>query len=264
MTLSFEVMVMLMQGCCSWGYFKPDDFLEESGRLTGDVSDWKEIYDHKVQAYADFFDLVEVNKTFYNLPQVKTAEKWKRLAREVNEDFKFTVKASKTITHKDRFSSEKSVNEFGGVKEIARALESEVILLQSPPSFSIDPENRENLKNFFTEIDREDFLLAWEPRGKWLENPEIIKEVCGRHELIHCTDPFRLTPAIETSISYLRLHGKPPGKEMYKYTYKTEDLERLKELIGEITSNHGYLLWNNYSMYRDLKKFESMLNGSQT
>jgi len=26
---------MLVQGCCSWGYFSPNDFLEESGRLPG-------------------------------------------------------------------------------------------------------------------------------------------------------------------------------------------------------------------------------------
>lgn len=103
---------MLVQGCCGWDYFKPNQFLEEVGRLTDGKSDWKDIYDHKVQAFADFFDLVEVNKTFYDLPQVKTAEKWKRLAREVNEEFQFTIKASKKITHKDRFSTKESVNDF--------------------------------------------------------------------------------------------------------------------------------------------------------
>lgn len=251
---------MLIQGCCGWGYFKPNQFLEEAGRLTEEKSDWKEIYDHKVQAFADFFDLVEVNKTFYDLPQVNTAEKWRRLAREVNENFKFTVKASKTITHKDRFSSDKSVNKFSEVKEIARALESELILLQTPPSFGPDEENREDLERFFAEIDREDFSLAWEPRGDWEENPEKIYEVCEKHDLIHCTDPFRLSPAVEPSVTYLRLHGKPPGDEMYKYKFKEEDLKKLRDLIEGINSNRIYLLWNNYNMYRDLKKFESLLS----
>lgn len=54
---------MLTQGCCGWGYFKVNDFLQEYKGLDKDDIDWKEIYDHKIQAYADFFDLVEVNKT---------------------------------------------------------------------------------------------------------------------------------------------------------------------------------------------------------
>lgn len=253
---------MLVQGCCGWGYFNPNEFLEESGILTEEKSDWKEIYDHKVQAFGDFFNLVEVNKTFYDLPQVKTAERWRRHAREVNEEFQFTVKASKIITHKDRFSSERSVTKFGEVKEIARALDSELILFQSPPSFGSDKENCEALESFFAEIDREDFLLAWEPRGDWEENPEMINEVCEEHNLIHCTDPFRLTPAARTQVSYLRLHGKPPGEEMYKYTFKNEDLKRLRGLIEGINSGRIYLLWNNYNMYRDLKKFEELLKGS--
>ncbi len=251
---------MLVQGCCGWGYFKPNQFLEEAGRLTDEKSDWKEVYEHKVQAFADFFDLVEVNKTFYDLPQVKTAKKWKRLAREVNEEFQFTVKASKKITHEDRFSSKESVEKFDEVKEIAEALESELILFQTPPSFGPDEENCEDLDGFFSAIDREEFSLAWEARGNWEESPEEIKKVCEEHDLIHCADPFRLTPEVETSTSYLRLHGKPPGEEMYKYTFKDEDLKKLRDLIVGIDSDRIYLLWNNYNMYEDLKKFETLLN----
>jgi uncharacterized protein YecE (DUF72 family) len=255
---------MLVQGCCGWGYFKPNEYLEESGELEGEGSDWKDIYDHKVQAYADFFDLVEVNRTFYDLPQVKTAEKWRRLAREVNENFQFTVKASKLITHGDRFSGKDSVKKFDEVKEIARALESELILLQSPPSFSPDEENRQNLDRFFSTIDREDFSLVWEPRGDWERNPQEIGEVCEKHDLIHCTDPFRLSPAVKARVTYLRLHGKPPGEEMYKYKFKEEDLRELRGLIEGINSNRIYLLWNNYNMYRDLKKFESLVGDDGT
>lgn len=66
------------------------------------------------------------------------------------------------------------MNKFDEVKEIARALESEFILLQSPPSFSLDEETRKDLDRFFSTIDREDFSLAWEPRGEWEENPEKL------------------------------------------------------------------------------------------
>lgn len=247
---------MLKLGCCGWGYFRVNDFLE---KYRDEGKDWKEIYDHKVQAFADFFNLVEVNSTFYDLPQVKTAEKWRRLADEVNEDFEFTVKCQKTVTHGDRFKSEDSVAKFDETKKIAEALGAKIILLQSPPSFGPSEENIKNVKGFFEKIDREDFILAWEPRGDWEEDHEKIKEVCNRFDLIHCSDPFKFLPFSETGTSYLRLHGKPPGDEMYKYTYKKKDLEKLKGLLDQIKSQEKYVLWNNYNMYEDLKKFEKLL-----
>jgi len=76
-SLGFEILKL---GCCGWGYFKVNDFLEEYRGIDTDSTDWKELYRYKVQAHADFFNLVEVNKTFYKLPQVKTAQKWKNLA----------------------------------------------------------------------------------------------------------------------------------------------------------------------------------------
>lgn len=249
---------MLKLGCCGWGYFKVNDFLEKYRDIDTKQKDWKDFYEHKVQAFADFFDLVEVNSTFYNLPQVKTAEKWRKLAREVNDNFEFTVKASKVITHKDRFSGEKSIEKFGEVKQIASALGAEIILLQTPPSFGPVQENLENMNKFFSSIEREDFKLVWEPRGEWEQNEGRIREVCQKNDLIHCSDPFKMLPVRKTSISYSRLHGKPPGEQMYKYTFNQKDLKKLKELLNKIESEQKYVLWNNYNMYQDLKKFEKL------
>lgn len=249
---------MLKLGCCGWGYFNVNAFLEEYRGINTDNTDWKEIYEHKIQAYADFFDLVEVNKTFYKLPQVRTARKWKNLAREVNEDFEFTVKVSRVITHKDRFASEKPVEKFGEVKEIAGALGSNLILFQTPPSFGPDQENLENIDRFFSQVDREDFKIVWEPRGDWEDNVNQVKQICEKQGLIHCTDPFKSLPALEKEISYSRLHGKPPGEEMYKYTFLDEDLTKLRDIVNKIDADEKYILWNNYNMYEDVKKFESL------
>lgn len=248
---------MLKLGCCGWSYFKVNNFLK---KYRDENKDWKEIYEHKVQAYADFFDLVEINSTFYNLPKPKTAKKWRKLVNKVNEDFEFTVKCQKTVTHKDRFKSSDSIEKFNKTKEIAKALNSRIILLQSPPSFGPSEENIENMKSFFEEINQENFLLVWEPRGKWEETQPKIKEVCEKFDLIHCTDPFKMLPVIEKQISYSRLHGKPPGNRMYKYNFKKKDLRRLKELIGKLDSKEKYILWNNYNMYEDLKKFEEIVS----
>jgi uncharacterized protein YecE (DUF72 family) len=46
--------------------------------------------------YAEHFDTVEINNSFYRLPSAETFEKWRD---ETAEDFLFAVKASRFITH---------------------------------------------------------------------------------------------------------------------------------------------------------------------
>ncbi|HTM00259.1 MAG TPA: DUF72 domain-containing protein, partial [Candidatus Omnitrophota bacterium] len=49
--------------------------------------------------YAGQFPTVEVNNTFYRMPNLATLEGW---AAEVPDDFSFVLKASKRITHDKR------------------------------------------------------------------------------------------------------------------------------------------------------------------
>ncbi len=42
-------------------------------------------------------------------------------------------------------------------------------------------------------------------------------------------DPFADEPDTHTDFAYFRLHGSPPGKRMYRYTYTEGDLKELYE-----------------------------------
>jgi uncharacterized protein YecE (DUF72 family) len=48
------------------------------------------------QEYFKSFKLIEIQHTFYQLPLLKTAEKWRNSAPK---DFEFTIKAWQLITH---------------------------------------------------------------------------------------------------------------------------------------------------------------------
>lgn len=74
-----EVLV----GTCGYGYYDPG-------------AGWKDEYESKLAAFAAEFDALEVNRTFYELPQVRTTERWRR---EVGAEFVFTMKAWQAITH---------------------------------------------------------------------------------------------------------------------------------------------------------------------
>ncbi len=226
--------------------------------------------------YFKEFPVVELQETFYQLPEI---DKALRLKREAPHGFEFTMKAWQLITHdptsptyrrlrteipeerRSRYGSFKPTDEvFTAWKKtlkFARALGARVILFQCPPSFRPTEQNIKNMRSFFKEIKREDLLLAWEPRGEW--RPGDIKDLCDELGLIHVVDPFKDNP-VDGGVRYYRLHGI--GGLRYKYTDR--DLERLLKLCSAVTSQSSkdslqYLLFNNIHMYEDAKRFRELI-----
>jgi uncharacterized protein YecE (DUF72 family) len=73
-------------GCSGWAY---DDW---RGRLYPE----KEPRRRWLELYAEQFDTVEVNNTFYRLPNRDSVAAW---VKQTPADFEFTVKASRYLTH---------------------------------------------------------------------------------------------------------------------------------------------------------------------
>ncbi len=234
-------------GCCGWSYLNRKSFSQIVGTPAGSV----------LQAYARLFETVEVNSTFYGLPKVSTAEKWRRESAEVRPDFHFTVKAYQGITHIDRFGS-RSTGLFERVSEICAALSAKVVLFQSPASFGPSAANTRKLKTFFSTLERHGLILTWEPRGKWQEVPTAVSELCGELNLVHCVDPFRQEPLAfgKDRLAYFRLHGfgKP---SMYRYDFSDKELERLCSIIAALPASlrDVYVFFNNVSCYENALEF---------
>ena len=85
-----------------------------------------------------------------------------------------------------------------------------------------------------------------------------MERICRRYGLIHCTDPFRSLPVLTEPLTYLRLHGSPPGQRMYRYTYTDEDLRWLASELAKLEVEEVYLLFNNDTMYRDALRFRNI------
>ncbi|RCK75822.1 MAG: hypothetical protein IGBAC_1097 [Ignavibacteriae bacterium] len=235
-------------GCCGWGYLKPlnlpvKKFFPKQSLL---------------QSYATIFDTVEINYTFYRIPQTKTVQKWRQEVDAINPDFEFTVKAFQIITHKLRFK-DASTKYFDILIELCKILKSKVILFQSPSTFTPKEENLLALENFFKNINRENFTLVWESRGNW--NIELIKELCKSYNLIHCVDPFRNEPIIlkKQKTIYFRLHGI--GEKMYVYKFNRTELIDLKTKLSRIPkeSKTAYIFFNNTNCYEDAYLFKQMI-----
>ncbi len=215
-----------------------------------------------MQKYVKTFRVVEVQKTFYKPPDPETAERWKLVA---GSDFEFTVKAFQVITHppssptyrKARLSLDDGgffkpvravFHAWEKTREIADILGSDVIVFQTPRSFSESGENKRNMREFFSSIERDRFTFCWEPRG-WSE--EGIKEICEKLNLIHVVDPF-LGKSVWGELKYFRLHGFN-----YRHKYTQDELEWL----AEETAKHRecYVMFNNVHMFDDAQRFMKLL-----
>ncbi len=82
---------------------------------------------------------MEVNNTFYKLPSAEAVNGW---IEQTPRGFRFTVKASRYITHIKRLNNpEKYVERFlASIEPLAKARKLEAILWQLPPSFRRDDE----------------------------------------------------------------------------------------------------------------------------
>jgi uncharacterized protein YecE (DUF72 family) len=93
--------------------------------------------------YGERFRAVEINNTFYRLPKASVLEGW---AGEVPEDFRFVLKASQRITHKQRLKDAGDLVDY--LFKVAESLKERLgpILFQLPPFLRKDvPRLREFL-----------------------------------------------------------------------------------------------------------------------
>jgi uncharacterized protein YecE (DUF72 family) len=248
---------MIKIGCCGWGFFK--------GGL---------------KAYMKKFPLVEVQQTFYKLPMIKTAERWRA---EAPQGFEFSVKAWQAITHlptsptwrragidvteatKNRYGwlrpTRENLEAWRRTKEICDAIDAKICLIQCPPSFKCTSENIPNVRKFFSKIDRGEFALAWEPRGDWHEYPEKIERLCEELELIHVVDLMRHEPLSRHSVAYIRLHGLNPREYDYNYDYSIAELKQLATKAKALAKKHRevYVMFNNFFMYDNARQLMKIL-----
>lgn len=103
---------------------------------------WKgHFYPHDLAAkemlryYSERLGAVEINNTFYRLPTAAILESW---ASQVPEDFRFSLKASRRITHFKRLkeAGEETSYLLQTAETLGRRLS--VVLFQLPPNFKKD------------------------------------------------------------------------------------------------------------------------------
>ncbi len=226
-------------------------------------------------------DVLELQQTFYDPPSLD----WLRnLRSKAPENFVFTVKAWMLITHKynknlwKRIKREISgdLNNYGffqNTEEVywawretlkaAIAVKAAIIVFQSPSSFRPNKENIESLTSFINQARKEahPIKLAWEPRGEWWNNLELLDKLSRELDLIIIGDYLRgrIPRHHAYKIAYTRLHGLGGNEVNYKYKYSGEDLLELKKIIDSLQVDTVYVLFNNIFSFENAVQFKKLI-----
>ncbi|MGH8719763.1 MAG: DUF72 domain-containing protein [Burkholderiales bacterium] len=150
--------------------------------------------------YAERFATVEINNTFYRMPAEAMLARW---VEEVPENFAFTLKAPRRITHDKRLrDAESDVTEF--VRR-ADALGNKlgVLLFQLPPYLK---KNLPLLRDFLVALPS-DKRVAFEFRSTSWHDDEVYDALRSRAAMLCVTDTDKGdTPFVATSdYGYVRL-----------------------------------------------------------
>lgn len=169
--------------------------------------------------YAECFSTVELNTTFYRLPNAESVAVWREATPP---DFLFAAKVSRYVTHMKRLKdpAETLPRFLERVEELGLKLGP--LLVQLPPHWSC---NEERLRAFLeTAGTKHRFAIELRNESWWTESvQEILRSKGAALCLFHLAGIW--SPKVETTgFVYFRLHG--PG-DAYCGRYDKATLRRV-------------------------------------
>ncbi|MEP6942096.1 MAG: DUF72 domain-containing protein [Betaproteobacteria bacterium] len=188
--------------------------------------------------YAQVLTAVEINSSFHRPHRRQTYAKW---AASVPEDFRFSVKLPKAITHRHKLVDAQALLQ--AFLEDAAGLGARLgcLLVQLPPSLVFVSSE---VDAFFGALrERYDGDVAVEPRNaSWFAGH--CAQRLEQHRLARvAADPARVleaaVPAGWTRCAYWRLHGSP---RTYYSAYSDADLDRVARAMLA-TGRQAKALW---------------------
>jgi uncharacterized protein YecE (DUF72 family) len=225
----------------------------------------------ELRFYAEHFDTVEINSTFYRVPSASTARSW---AQRTPPGFEFSLKLFQKFTHPEMFHkatgadpwdlSQKDVDAFrSAIDPLAAAGKLGALLAQFPASFKNDTDARGYLEWLLERF--RGYMVAVELRHRsWSD------EAAGTLALLNAFDAAWAKidePKFRDSVRqtlrpntrgfyYLRLHGRnaaewwthEKSEDRYNYLYSADELKPFADAAEEASREvkKAYLYANNH------------------
>jgi uncharacterized protein YecE (DUF72 family) len=207
--------------------------------------------------YAQHFDTVEINNTFYHLPKEQTLQRWHKIAPK---DFVYAVKANRYITHIKKLKD--AAEPLERFFERTNLLKSRLgpILYQLPPSLHKDLDRLEA----FIKLLPKSKTAIFEFRHKSWYSDDIYALLKKSHAgfCIHDMPGIESPRIVTGSVIYVRLHGT---SSRYSGSYPKSQLQNWAKWLKAQTKNvHAiYAYFNNDAQghaINNAKQLKSLLN----
>jgi uncharacterized protein YecE (DUF72 family) len=203
----------LRVGCSGWEYkhWKGDFYPAELPK-----AQWFE-------AYARQFDTVEINNSFYRLPEARTFARW---AERAPVNFVYAVKASRFLTHMKKLKDPEEPVErlFSRMKPLHARLGP--VLYQLPPNFKVD---RGRLEHFLQVLPAGIRHVVEFRDPSWYAAD--VTELLERYGVARCLHDMKGSATTRERVGpfvYVRFHG---AAGTYTGGYPQDRLERWAEWL---------------------------------
>lgn len=243
----------MLVGCSGWSY---DDWV---GRfypvnLAKKKEEW-------LRYYAQYFNTVEINSTFYRPPNEFIVNGWIKKGQGL-KDFEYSVKMPSLITHDALVKQEGSragiaatAFEASCIRPLAENNLLGAGLLQLSPFFHNDDASRKALRETLEALDTDKYRYAVEFRHRsWLDDAkgkldpraaELLASFNVANVLVDGPG-FPLVRDCTANHAYLRFHGRnydiwydedkedDPRHNRYDYLYTEDELKQWSEAISRL------------------------------
>lgn len=231
--------------------------------------DWKGVFyprhlpagETELTWLARYFNLVEINASFYRIPSPGTTESWVRQVQKIPE-FRFVCKLHQCFTHQHKALQPTEITQFiEAIRPLQSANRLLTILIQFPWSFRYQPATMDYLQKLLDAFAA--LPLAVEFRHAGWENPAVFEYLQQRQvTFVNIDQPvigdsLPMTNHVTAPISYYRFHGRnyqtwfqrEAGRnQRYDYLYSLKEQREFLELIDR-TLRFGkevILVYNNH------------------
>ena len=215
--------------------------------------------------YAEHFDTVEINTTFYGQPKAVVAQSW---VDRTPEGFEFSLKLFRELTHTKGAGlpplDTACIDEYRrGIEPLARSGKLGAVLAQFPPSFKQSPESLAYLDGLLERL--KEYPVAVELRHRtWSDGfSETLALLNSRRAALAQIDEPKFKLSIRqnqlpniTGFYYMRLHGRnaaqwwkhDKAEDRYNYLYSEAELKGISATAGAAKRlvKKFYLYFNNH------------------
>jgi len=202
---------------------------------------------NKLKSYSQIFNFTEVNYTFYEYPETRRVEMWRRT---VPKDFVFSVRCHQDLTHRIGLKPvEEAYRVFDRMISYCRILDAPFLVLETPVSYVLDEERLKEAREFLSTIDPQEVCLVWEVRAPiTVEITRLMQDL----SIVHCVDLSRERPTFGSDVVYTRLFGK--GKHNI-YQFTDEELVEIDEKAMESKPKIAAMSYHGLRMNSDAIRF---------